>query len=134
MRPGVTRSRHPVVSKPLVLVSQPLPSPTRHRPVRGPAAGPTCSGATAFRRDLEYGATRRRQKRLRAGPPNQGLPAFPSVTDPNDRRWCGVEARLVPGAEEDHARLMLSYELGMQFRIHDDGSRSSMPELLSVDG
>lgn len=45
-----------------------------------------------------------------------------------------MKVRLVPGAEENHARLVLSYELGVQFRIHDDGSRSSMPDLLSVDG
>ena len=37
-------------------------------------------------------------------------------------------------AEEEHARLLLSSELGVDFRLHDDGSKSRMPDLLSVDG
>ncbi len=37
-------------------------------------------------------------------------------------------------AAEDHARGVLSYELGVEFLIHDDGSKPSMPDLLSVDG
>lgn len=42
--------------------------------------------------------------------------------------------RLVSRAEEEHARLMLSREVGVEFRLHDDGSKSSMPDLLSEDG
>lgn len=41
---------------------------------------------------------------------------------------------LMSGAEEEHARLMLSGELGVDVRLHDNGSRPSMPDLLSVDG
>ncbi len=37
-------------------------------------------------------------------------------------------------AEEEHARLMLSAELGVDFAHHDDGSAASMPDLLSLDG
>lgn len=37
-------------------------------------------------------------------------------------------------AEEDHARLLLSDELGVEFQLHDDGTRPSMPDLLSVNG
>ena len=36
-------------------------------------------------------------------------------------------------AEEDHARLLLSHEVGVEFRHHDDGSQPSMPDLLSTD-
>ncbi|WP_157802979.1 hypothetical protein [Compostimonas suwonensis] len=36
--------------------------------------------------------------------------------------------------EEEHARLMLSDELGVEFRLYDDGSKSNMPDLLSEDG
>lgn len=35
--------------------------------------------------------------------------------------------------EEQHARQMLSAQLGVDVRFHDDGSESSMPDLLSVD-
>jgi hypothetical protein len=38
------------------------------------------------------------------------------------------------GAEEVHAKLVLSGELGVEFKLHDDGSKPSMPDLLSVDG
>ncbi len=37
-------------------------------------------------------------------------------------------------AEEEHARRMLSGELGVEFRLSDDGSKPSMPDLVSVDG
>ena len=36
--------------------------------------------------------------------------------------------------EEEHARLTLSGELGVKFRLYDDGSKPSMPDLLSSDG
>jgi hypothetical protein len=36
--------------------------------------------------------------------------------------------------EEEHARLMLAGELGVELRHHDDGSKPGMPDLLSVDG
>ncbi|WP_394253570.1 hypothetical protein [Arthrobacter pityocampae] len=36
--------------------------------------------------------------------------------------------------DEEHAQLMLSNELGVEFRRHDDGSKPGMPDLLSVDG
>lgn len=42
--------------------------------------------------------------------------------------------RLVSRREEEHARLMLSDELGVEFRLYDDGSKSNMPDLLSEDG
>jgi hypothetical protein len=42
--------------------------------------------------------------------------------------------RLVSRKEEEHARLMLADQLGVGFRLYDDGSRSSMPDLLSGDG
>lgn len=42
--------------------------------------------------------------------------------------------RLVFRAEEEHARLTLSGELGVEFRLYDDGSKPSMPDLVSVDG
>jgi hypothetical protein len=35
--------------------------------------------------------------------------------------------------EEEHARRLLSGELGVEFHHHDDGSEASMPDLLSVD-
>ncbi len=37
-------------------------------------------------------------------------------------------------AEEEHARIVLEDELGVEFQHHDDGSKSSMPDLLSLDG
>ena len=36
--------------------------------------------------------------------------------------------------EEEHARLLLSGELGMEFRHYDAGSSPRMPDLLSSDG
>lgn len=36
-------------------------------------------------------------------------------------------------AEEEHARRTLADELGVDFCVHDDGSRPGMPDLLSVD-
>jgi hypothetical protein len=36
--------------------------------------------------------------------------------------------------EEEHARLLLSGDLGVDFSHHDDGSRPSMPDLVSADG
>lgn len=36
--------------------------------------------------------------------------------------------------EEEHARLLLSDELGVDFHHHDDNSKPSMPDLLSLDG
>lgn len=35
--------------------------------------------------------------------------------------------------EEEHARLVLSNELSVQFRLYDDGSKPHMPDLLSKD-
>jgi hypothetical protein len=37
-------------------------------------------------------------------------------------------------AEEEHARILLSGDLGVDFSHHDDGSGPSMPDLLSADG
>ncbi|WP_376955262.1 hypothetical protein [Arthrobacter methylotrophus] len=37
-------------------------------------------------------------------------------------------------AEEEHARIVLEGELGVEFQHHDDGSKPSMPDLLSLDG
>lgn len=37
-------------------------------------------------------------------------------------------------AEEEHARILLEGELGVEFLHHDDGSKSGMPDLLSLDG
>jgi len=37
-------------------------------------------------------------------------------------------------AEEEHARLILAGDLGVEFAHYDDGSRPSMPDLLSADG
>lgn len=37
-------------------------------------------------------------------------------------------------AEEEHARVVLEGELGVEFQHHDDGSKSRMPDLLSLDG
>ncbi|RAX43713.1 hypothetical protein DQ354_19280 [Arthrobacter sp. AQ5-06] len=42
--------------------------------------------------------------------------------------------RVAYRAEEEHARIVLEGELGVEFRHHDDGSKSSMPDLLSLDG
>lgn len=42
--------------------------------------------------------------------------------------------RIVSKLEEEHARLMLAGELGVDFCVYDDGSRPSMPDLLSADG
>lgn len=42
--------------------------------------------------------------------------------------------RIVSKVEEEHARLMLVGELGVDFCVYDDGSRPSMPDLLSADG
>ena len=42
--------------------------------------------------------------------------------------------RLVSRTEEEHARLMLSDELGVEFRLYDDGSEPNMPDLLAADG
>jgi len=42
--------------------------------------------------------------------------------------------RIVSKVEEEHARLMLVRELGVDFYVYDDGSRPSMPDLLSADG
>jgi len=39
-----------------------------------------------------------------------------------------------PEPEEEHARILLENELGLPFRHHDDGSKNSMPDLLSEDG
>lgn len=36
--------------------------------------------------------------------------------------------------EEEHARIVLEGELGVKFQHHDDGSKPSMPDLLSLDG
>jgi hypothetical protein len=36
-------------------------------------------------------------------------------------------------AEEEHARILLEGELGVEFLHHDDGSKSGMPDLLSLD-
>ena len=36
-------------------------------------------------------------------------------------------------AEEEHARIMLEGELGVEFLHHDDGSKQRMPDLLSLD-
>jgi hypothetical protein len=41
---------------------------------------------------------------------------------------------MVLRAEEEHARLVLSGEVGVEFRLYDDGSKPSMPDLLSADG
>lgn len=41
--------------------------------------------------------------------------------------------RPVSRKEEEHARVMLSDELGVEFRLHDDGSEPNMPDLLSAD-
>lgn len=41
---------------------------------------------------------------------------------------------MAPRAEEEHARIVLEGELGVEFQHHDDGSKSSMPDLLSLDG
>jgi len=41
--------------------------------------------------------------------------------------------RLVVRAEEEHARLTLSGEFGVEFRLYDDGSKPGMPDLLSAD-
>lgn len=38
-----------------------------------------------------------------------------------------------PEPEEEHARILLENELGLPFRHHDDGSKNSMPDLLSAD-
>jgi len=35
--------------------------------------------------------------------------------------------------EEEHARILLEDQLGLPFRHHDDGSKNSMPDLLSED-
>lgn len=35
--------------------------------------------------------------------------------------------------EEEHARILLENELDLPFRHHDDGSKNSMPDLLSAD-
>ncbi len=37
-------------------------------------------------------------------------------------------------AEEEHARIVLEGELGVEFQHHDDGSEPRMPDLLSLDG
>ena len=37
-------------------------------------------------------------------------------------------------AEEEHARIVLEGELGVEFQHHDDGSKPRMPDLLSLDG
>lgn len=37
------------------------------------------------------------------------------------------------GAEEEHARIVLEGELGVEFQHHDDGSKPRMPDLLSLD-
>lgn len=37
-------------------------------------------------------------------------------------------------AEEEHAKTLLEDEIGVEFQQHDDGSKSSMPDLLSLDG
>lgn len=39
-----------------------------------------------------------------------------------------------PSADEEHARLLLAEELGVEFKHHDDGSEPLMPDLLSFDG
>lgn len=36
--------------------------------------------------------------------------------------------------EEEHAKIVLEGELGVEFQNHDDGSKPSMPDLLSLDG
>ncbi|WP_146069608.1 hypothetical protein [Arthrobacter sp. B0490] len=36
--------------------------------------------------------------------------------------------------EEDHARILLSEELGVEFRLYDDNSKPGMPDLLSLNG
>lgn len=38
------------------------------------------------------------------------------------------------GKEEEHARIVLEGDLGVEFKHHDDGSRDGMPDLLSLDG
>lgn len=35
--------------------------------------------------------------------------------------------------EEDHAKIVLESDLGIEFKHHDDGSKDGMPDLLSVD-
>lgn len=42
--------------------------------------------------------------------------------------------KIEPEPEEEHARILLEDQLGLAFRHHDDGSRNSMPDLLSEDG
>lgn len=37
-------------------------------------------------------------------------------------------------AEEEHAKIVLEGELGVEFKHHDDGSKDGMPDLLSLDG
>ncbi len=37
-------------------------------------------------------------------------------------------------AEEEHAKILLEAELGIEFRHHDDGSKPRMPDLISLDG
>lgn len=37
-------------------------------------------------------------------------------------------------AEEEHAKIVLGDELGVEFQHHDDGSVPRMPDLLSIDG
>lgn len=36
--------------------------------------------------------------------------------------------------EEEHAKIVLEGELGIEFHHHDDGSKDGMPDLLSLDG
>lgn len=42
--------------------------------------------------------------------------------------------KIAARAEEEQARIVLEGELGVEFQHHDDGSNSSMPDLLSLDG
>jgi len=43
------------------------------------------------------------------------------------------KTKIEPEPEEEHARILLECQLGLPFRHHDDGSKNSMPDLLSAD-